>query len=136
VYGALLALEKFVDEAIASALNRWGDLKKASKYGFQKYGDLLKLNLPGLQGHHLIEKRLAGPMGEIQDDMISIVVTPEEHQAFTNAWRTEVPYVNSTSPLPNTSNVVKGDVIKAALRIYKDYPAIIEQISVIYPGYC
>ncbi len=134
---ALNDLSILVDEIIASSLNKWGDLTEASKYGFQKYRDLVKLNLPGLQRHHVIEQRLAPRMGENPDDMISIVVTPEEHNAFTQAWRQKIGYTNSTNPLiPSTNNATRSDIVEASLEIYKDYPAIVERICLLYPSYC
>jgi hypothetical protein len=41
----------------------------------------------GLEVHHLIEKRFKGLFGESAGQMLSQVLSPENHQAFTNAWR-------------------------------------------------
>ncbi len=43
-------------------------------------------------------------LGSNTNDCKSIVLTPQEHQVFTNAWRQMVPYSNSGQVL-NTNTV-------------------------------
>ena len=64
------------------------------------YNELIKETKgTGLEVHHLIEKRFypALQINGIQlyastGQMPSVVVTHEEHQIYTNAWRAEFPY--------------------------------------------
>ena len=60
--------------------------------------------------------------------MLSIVLTKEEHQAFTNAWRKAIPYDNSKSNLTSSSAKAE-DVIKAAKEIYSNYPEILKALG-------
>lgn len=52
-----------------------------------------------------------------KNDMPSIVLTKEEHQAFTNAWRHEIGYSKDFGKVKRTDNVDKQTVIDAAKRI-------------------
>ena len=56
------------------------------------------------------------------------MLTKEEHQAFTNAWRKAIPYNNSVSVL-KTSTATRNDVINAAKDIYGDYPEILKALG-------
>lgn len=71
----------------------WGDLSVASKYGIAGYRTL-KNRKPGskLEVHHLLEKRFAVILGVRPSIMLSVVVTRPEHNKFTQAWRTAIPY--------------------------------------------
>ena len=60
--------------------------------------------------------------------LLSIVLTKEEHQAFTNAWRKAIPYDNSVSDL-TTSTAMRNDIINAAKRIYSKYPEILKALG-------
>jgi hypothetical protein len=55
--------------------------------------------------------------------MPSIAVTPVEHQVFTNAWRTAIPYGEGTA------NATRDQIMNAARQIYKEYPEIIDAIG-------
>lgn len=90
---------------------------------------IISLKDTGLEAHHIIEQRFATVLG-IEDSnlMRSIAVTPEQHQLFTNAWRTAIGYVNSKGEWI-TTNVSKMRVYNNALEIYKDFPEIIEIIE-------
>lgn len=70
----------------------YGMLSRAAEYGLQPYKNLVKaLKGTGLQAHHLIELRFSSTLGKIYSD-ISVAVTKAEHQAFTNHWRSLLPY--------------------------------------------
>jgi hypothetical protein len=73
-----------------------------------------------IQAHHLIEKRCARVMGANTDDYASIVVTREEHQAFTNAWRNEIPTGQGTR------RATQAQVEDAARR---NYPEILNALG-------
>lgn len=54
--------------------------------------------------------------------MLSIVLTKEEHAAFTKAWRNEIGYINDSKSL-RTDNAKQQHVIDAA----KKYTKIIQK---------
>ena len=62
--------------------------------------------------------------------MLSIVVTPAEHQVFTNAWRKQIGYISDKVQI-NTKNAKKTDIEYAIKEVYKDYPDIIETLNQI-----
>lgn len=105
----------------ARTANGFGGLLHASRYGVQPFNQLKAVlgKGTGLQVHHLIEQRFASVVGQNSRQMASIVVTPAEHQAFTNAWRAAIPYG------PNGTGVAtQQQVMQAARQIYSNYPAI------------
>jgi len=53
---------------------------------------------------------------------LSIAVTPEEHQFFTNSWRSELGYNNQTMEWI-TTNVNEDIIWEKAQQICADYPA-------------
>ena len=61
-------------------------------------------------------------------DMPSVVLTKEEHKAFTNAWRKAIPYDKSNAIL-TTSSAKEEDVINAAKDIYRNYPEILKALG-------
>lgn len=65
-------------------------------------------------------------------DMPAVVVTIEEHRAFTNKWREAIGY-NTKSNLKKgvrtTSGANKEYIQKAAQEIYKDYPELLEAVN-------
>ena len=109
-------------------------LKSVSGFGIASYKDLYAQVVKkygkssGYEVHHLIEKRFARLFGTNSDDMASIVLTKEQHQQFTNAWRKMIGYANSKNPL-RTDNATKKDVLNAAKVIYKDYPEILKALG-------
>jgi RHS repeat-associated protein len=76
----------------------------------------------GLQAHHLIEKRFARFFGKA-GHMLSAGLSPEVHQAFTNAWRTAIPYGRGTAAATGES------VLNAAREIYKDSQQILNALG-------
>ena len=58
----------------------------------------------------------------------SIAVTAEEHQIFTNAWRSEIGYKGG-SAIINTVNATKEQIHGAATRIYANYPQILKALG-------
>ena len=108
--------------------------EKAAEFGVDTYKNLRK-NVDtvygkgsGLQVHHLIEKRLASKLGINEDDIPAIVLTKEEHQKFTNAWRNEIGYKGDKTDI-NTTNADVDAIMEAAQRIYKDYPELLRFIN-------
>jgi hypothetical protein len=60
--------------------------------------------------------------------MPSIVLTKEEHQKFTAAWRDAIGYVNSKNTL-NTQTATRDTILKMARDIYQDYPELLKVIE-------
>ena len=78
----------------------FGNLSKASEFGIKSYNALRKqLKGTGLQAHHIIEQRLVKHLGINVGEMLSVAVTPAEHQKFTNAWREIFKYGTNYSEL-------------------------------------
>jgi RHS repeat-associated protein len=61
---------------------------RAAEFGINAYNQLRPYTQgTGLQRHHLVEQRFARVLGGNPCNWPSIALTPQEHQAFTNAWR-------------------------------------------------
>ena len=86
--------------------------------GIDTYRNLRKANRgTGNQVHHIVEKRFAGSLGiDDADSMLSVVLSKSEHQVFTNAWRSLLPYGNSYT---------KAQIFDAAIRIYAKSPHLL-----------
>jgi len=52
--------------------------------------------------------------------MLSVAVSPAEHQAFTNAWRSAISYGAGTAA------ATKETIWYHAQRIYENYPALLD----------
>lgn len=120
------------------ATNGISGFKYARRFGVDTYSKLSKvftdlgIKKPdfgpyGVHVHHLIEKRFAATLGVSQGSMKSIVLTPAEHQLFTNAWRAEIS--TSSSAILHTGNATKAQIEAAARKIYKDYPILLEALG-------
>ena len=109
--------------SISAAVARgWGSLQKAAEYGIQTYSQLKNaIAGKGLQAHHIIEQRFAKILGITNTNgMKAVALTPEEHQAFTNAWRALIPYGDGTK------NVNTEQILEAAKQIYKEFPELLK----------
>ena len=70
-----------------------------------------------------MEKRFADVLGQSADDMLSIAVTPAEHQVFTNAWRQAIPYGAGT-------RAATPELVTATARqVYAEYPDILRALG-------
>ena len=102
------------------AIDAFGDLSKAVDFGVEAYNKLKsKIKGLGLEAHHIIEKRLVEHLGINANTMLSVAVTPAEHQKFTNAWRDFFEYGMDYSSLEFE------DIYEAAINIYKNYPELL-----------
>ena len=109
-----------ISKLIENTIDGLGDLSKAKDYGITGYKVLKKrLKGTGLQAHHIIEKRLVTHLGINADDMLSVALTTTEHQKFTNAWRSMIPYGSDYSEL------TREKLWDYARSIYKDYPDLL-----------
>ena len=104
-------------------------LKYAAQFGIKTYRELKKVSPLGSQVHHLIEKRFAQLFGKNADDMASVVLTKEEHQVFTNAWREAIPYATEGAVGLTTKTATPEIVEQAARNIYKEYPEILKALG-------
>ena len=110
--------------SLAKGAKAFGNLSRAETYGIQPYGRLrAAIKGTGLQSHHLIEKRFALVLNQKPSQMASMAVTRAEHQVFTNAWRTAIPYGIGTA------TATKESILNAARSIYADYPAILSALG-------
>jgi hypothetical protein len=106
-----------------------GSFARAKEFGILPYDQLSALTAgKGLQAHHLIEKRFADTLGVSQGKIPSIALTLEEHQAFTNAWRDAIGHIGDLNPI-TTADATKRQIMDAARRIYRDYPAILHALA-------
>ena len=115
--------------------NSLSKFKFAQKFGIKTYAehvkffDDLKINRSelGAEIHHLVEKRFASLFSIDPNKMKSIVLTVEEHAAFTKTWRNKIPYTttNSASNALHTATATKAEVEAIAREIYKNYPDIL-----------
>ena len=62
-------------------------------------------------------------LGQNARQGLSVAVTQEEHQAFTNAWRSAIRYG------VGTANASEAQVINAARQIYADYQEILDELG-------
>jgi len=113
-----------VAAAKSAAPKELGRFARAKQFGLQAYDQLRKQTAgQGLRAHHLIEKRFATLLGVDQKKMLSIALTPKEHQIFTNQWRNLIPYGN------RTRRATRDEVLDAAREIYKNYPGILKALG-------
>ena len=107
----------------SSATAGFGTLSQAWKYGIRTYSELRQtLGIgSGLQVHHIIEQRFAKLLAITDTSLMkSVVLTPEEHQKFTNAWRALIPYGEGTQ------SATKVLLIEAVKQIYKEFPDLLK----------
>ena len=111
-------------KAFGVARSGFGELSQAEQYGVGTYNQLRNAARgTGSEVHHLIEKRFAGLVGQKSGNMLSVVLTKAEHQAFTQAWRQVIPYG------AGTAQATLGTVQAAARAIYADSPAILRALG-------
>ena len=107
----------------------YGSLTHAAENGINPYRELHKVTAgTGLQVHHLVETRFANVLkltNEQLRNIPSVILTPAEHQIFTNQWRYLIAYNNSTV-LPNTATATLGEIRQAAMAIYQQYPTLLK----------
>ena len=83
------------------------------------YKALRKVNKgSGLEVHHIVEKRFADALGiKKESEMLSIALDHDQHQVFTQAWRTAIPY---------GSKYKKDRIWEVAQDVYANYPQLLE----------
>jgi RHS repeat-associated protein len=106
-------------------------LKEANSSGIMSYSNLRKvIQGKGVQAHHLIEQRFKGLFGGMtKGNGLSVALTKEEHQMFTNKWRDAIGYINDKNNPLRTDNAQMEDVINAAKKIYGPYPELLNALG-------
>ena len=80
-----------------------GGLREAQE-AFGLYANVAReLRGTGMQAHHLIEQRFARLFEANPRSMLSMAVTREEHQVWTNLWRQAIPYRTGTATATPTT---------------------------------
>jgi hypothetical protein len=113
---------------LAKAARGLGSFSRAAEFGVKPYKELDEALGTGssLFRHHIVEQRFAKVLGiGDTDTMLSVVLTKEEHQVFTNAWRRAIGYITDSNPF-KTNTASKKDIWNAAQDIYKGYPDLLE----------
>ena len=114
-----------------------GDCTNEGKFIVKTYNQLKEgFTEAGLQVHHIIEQRFAPALNQSYNqarNWLSVVLTPEEHQVITNAWRNAIGYSNSNNAI-NTLTVTIDDIWNAAQDIYANYPELIEAARITLFG--
>jgi RHS repeat-associated protein len=99
---------------------------RAAEFGIRSYNELRgAIRGAGLQAHHIIEQRFAERLGLKAGQMQSVALTPEEHQAFTNVWRSLIGYARDNAAV-TTLSATQADIWAAAQEIYANYPDLLE----------
>jgi len=78
--------------------------------------------------HHLIEQRFVGKAlknGIRAGDIPGVVLTPAEHEVFTQAWRRQIGYNRSGARI-STSTATIDDIWNACKNVYAEYPDLLE----------
>ena len=101
-------------------------MSRAAEFGIQAESSLAKaIAKTGLEKHHLLEQRfLEYAMKGDPRMKLTIAVTAEEHQAFTNAWRQQIAYGAA-----GTHNADAAKILDAARVVYAKYPAILKALG-------
>ena len=118
------------DLCVDEAQKGLGGLSAAANYGINTYSNLRNaVTGTGLEVHHIVEQRFAPALRYTKGQtnlFPSIVLTPEEHQMFTNLWRTAIEYTNQAEIAATTTlNATPAKIWEAAQYVYKDYPALL-----------
>lgn len=92
-----------------------------SRFPIHAYTHLIRITSgTGLQVHHIIEARFAKALGLDPNWILSVALTPAQHQMFTNAWRNYIPY--------GTTNVTSDQVWAAAQQVYAQAPELLQAV--------
>ena len=131
-YQGLLFFLPWPGGKASASVHLWAGLRAGiceyvSKYGIRSYRDQQKVTRGyrgAIQAHHLIEVRFKDVLGQVADDMLSIVLTREQHARFTKAWRDAFPYGKT-----NYRKLTRRAVENAAREIYAEFPEILRALG-------
>ena len=123
---SLYDVSKIVDIATDTAdiVNGLGTLSRASDYGIKGYSTLKKeLAGTGLEAHHIVEVRFLNGKKLDTKNALSVAVTKQEHQRFTNEWRRHFPYGKTSY-----KTLQADEIWAAAQKIYRNYPDLLDAV--------
>ena len=111
------------------SVRRLANFAYATEYGIDTYRNLRQFTKgTGLEVHHVIEKRFSGVIGINKNELLSVVLTREEHNAFTKRWREQIPYGTIYGELK------RSQLWDAAKKVYFDCPELLDAAKrTIYP---
>ena len=116
----------YTNEVAPLANGGYNTLSRAAEFGIKSFNALRNaVRGTGLQRHHIIEQRFAPGLGLNPGQMASVVLTPEEHQIFTNLWRSYIGH-NGDNISITTATATLNDIWFAAQQVYADYPELLE----------
>ena len=86
------------------------------------YKNLKKVSAgTGLEAHHLIEKRFMGKLGiENSDDILSIAIDKDTHQAITNSFRKKIGYNGDKLVDVTTSSATPQKIWNTLCEVYRE----------------
>ena len=117
------------EDIAALGITAFSQFKYASRFGFKSYDELVAATKGmGVEVHHLIERRFHEVMGQEPGEMLSIVLTPTEHQKFTNAWHAHFPRLREAAHIPYNELSPK-QIEEAAREIYAGFPEILKALG-------
>ena len=117
------------EDISALGITAFSQFTYASRFGFKSYDELAAATKGmGVEVHHLIEKRFHEVMGQERGEMLSIVLTPTEHQKFTNAWHAHFPRLREAAHIPYNELSPK-QIEEAAREIYAGFPEILKALG-------
>lgn len=125
-FGKATRLAMTTATATRAGTSLFSGLTHASTYGIRSYTAnkaITKGHNSAIQAHHLIEKRFVNQMGGNTNDWPTIVLTKDEHTAFTNAWSGKIPTGSGTE------TATRGQIEDAAREIYANYPEILDALG-------
>lgn len=109
----------------AKNANKFKDLEHAGDYGIGIYKKLKKLTKgKGLEVHHIIEKRFLPAFKNAyskSDELLSVVLTHDEHKIFTKEWRKAFAYGKQ-----NYGKLSRYKIWEVAQDIYKGYDELLD----------
>ena len=118
---ALCADGDCTNEAVAAGRTGLDVFSRASEFGIRSYNNLRSaISGTGLQAHHIIEQRFATRLGLDPGQMQSVALTPQEHQMFTNLWRSQIGYGVDYTLL------TADDIWLATQQVYAGHPELLE----------
>ncbi len=80
-----------------------------------------------LRVHHIVEQRFAEKLGKTPSEIPCVIITKEQHQLYTNAWRAEIEY-----GMRGTGTATSGSIREAAAKIYGEDSDLFKSIEHLF----
>ena len=97
----------------------------------REIGTYDEVKTPGFETHHLVPVCFTTQLNEAglnPDENPCTPLTHTDYVPYTNAWREEIPYSNSSSVL-NTNTATIPDIWNAAQKIYSEDPDYLDAVN-------